>query len=157
MPLFRRRLPAGATEKRAQSASPAQPQPLPPPLPLPPFLRDNDIRTSLAPDAVITGKLSFTTATRIEGKLKGELRCTQLLIIGPTAIVEGWVKADELQIEGLVRGEIADTRKVEIHSGGKFTGRLNAQTLVLRDGGFFEGECHMGLEEPSAARNKANL
>ena len=155
MSLFRRRFLANKTGKGTPPASSAQPQPLPPPPALPPFLRDNDIRTSLAPDAVITGKLSFTTATRIEGKLKGELHCTQLLIIGPTAVVEGWVKADVLQIEGVVRGEIVDTRKVEIRSGGKFTGRLQSQTLVIRDGGVFDGECRMGLEESSAARNKA--
>ncbi len=40
------------------------------------------MRTSIGADAVINGKLSFTTPTRVEGKLKGELRCTQLLIIG---------------------------------------------------------------------------
>jgi hypothetical protein len=72
------------------------------------------VRTSIGADAVINGKLAFTTPTRVEGKLKGELRCTQLLIIGSTAVVEGWVKADELRVEGLVRGEIAETRKVEI-------------------------------------------
>jgi hypothetical protein len=30
-----------------------------------------DVRVSLGPDAEVTGKLSFATPTRIEGKLKG--------------------------------------------------------------------------------------
>jgi hypothetical protein len=40
---------------------------------------------SISADAIINGKLSFNTPTRIS-KLKGELRC-RLLIIGATAVV----------------------------------------------------------------------
>lgn len=154
MSLFRRRQ-ASVITKNAPAGSLPEAQPLNAPSPLPPFLRDNDIRTSVAPDAVITGKLSFTTTTRIEGRLKGEVGCTQRLIIGPSAVVEGWVRANELQIEGMVRGEITETRKVEIRPGGKFIGRLDVRVLVIQDGGLFDGECRMGLEEPSAVRNKA--
>ena len=49
---------------------------------------------------MISGRLSFTTPTRVEGKLKGELRCTELCIIGPTAVIEGTVRAEELRVEG---------------------------------------------------------
>jgi cytoskeletal protein CcmA (bactofilin family) len=135
---------------------PREPQPLAPPPPPPQFLREIDVRTSLGPDAVITGKLSFNTPTRIEGKLKGELRCTQLLIIGPNAVVEGWIKADELQIEGSVKGEIAETRKVEIRATGKFIGQMQTQFLSIRDGGFFDGECRMLVHDSQAARNQAS-
>ena len=122
---------------------PREPQPVAPPAP-PEFLRDTELRTSLAADSVVTGKLSFTTPTRIDGKLKGELRCTQLLVVGSTAIVEGWIRADNLRIEGTVRGEIADTRRVEIRPGGKFLGRVTAEMIVLHEGGLLDGECRIG-------------
>ena len=83
---------------------------------------------------------------RIEGKLKGELRCTELLIIGATAVVEGCVKAGELRIEGVVRGEITETRKVEICDRGMFAGNVTAQVLVVREGGVFEGNSIVGPE-----------
>jgi cytoskeletal protein CcmA (bactofilin family) len=60
--------------------------------------------------------------------------------------VEGWVRADELRIEGLVRGEIAETRKVEICPQGKLVGTVSARFLVVRDGGFLEGQCLVGTE-----------
>ncbi len=47
-----------------------------------------DVRVSLGPDAEVTGKLSFATPTRIEGKLKGELRASDLLVIGAQAVVQ---------------------------------------------------------------------
>ena len=46
-----------------------------------------DVRVSLGPDAEVTGKLSFATPTRIEGKLKGELRASDLLVIGSQALM----------------------------------------------------------------------
>ncbi|MGH7822543.1 MAG: bactofilin family protein [Candidatus Binatia bacterium] len=146
MSLFRKRSPRRPSPPKAE---PRAPQPVTPPPPPPQFLRDNDVRTSLGPDAVIAGRLSFTTPTRVEGKLKGELRCTDLLIIGPTAVVEGLVKAAELRIEGLVRGDVVETRKVEIAPSGRLFGTIRSSLLVVHDGGVFEGECRM---EPDGSR-----
>ena len=145
MGIFQKRSPDNPLAALEPPPPERQPQPVSPAAP-PPFLRENEVRTQIGPDAVINGKLSFTTPTRIEGKLKGELRCTQLLIIGPAAVVEGWVKADELRIEGLLRGEIAETRKVEICRQGRLVGNISARLLVVRDGAFFEGQCAVGPE-----------
>jgi cytoskeletal protein CcmA (bactofilin family) len=143
MGIFQKRSPDNPLAALQPPPPEKEPQPVSPSAP-PPFLRDNEVRTSIGADAVINGKLAFTTPTRVEGKLKGELRCTQLLIIGPTAVVEGWVKADELRIEGLLRGEIAETRKVEICPQGRLIGEVSSRFLVVREGGFFEGRCAVG-------------
>jgi cytoskeletal protein CcmA (bactofilin family) len=150
MGIFQKRSPDNPLAALEPPPPQRQPQPVSPAAP-PPFLRENEVRTYVGPDAVINGKLAFTTPTRIEGKLKGELRCTQLLIIGPSAVVEGWVKADELRIEGLLRGEIAETRKVEICPQGRLVGKVSARLLVVRDGAFLEGQCAVGPE--SATRS----
>jgi cytoskeletal protein CcmA (bactofilin family) len=145
MAIFQKRSPENPLASRQPAAPQRQPQPIAPAVP-PQFLRETEVRTSIAADAVINGKLAFTTPTRVEGKLKGELRCTQLLIIGATAIVEGTVKADELRIEGLVRGEISETRKVEICDKGKMYGKVTASVLVVRDGGLIEADCAVGAD-----------
>jgi len=135
---------ATAVANPAQAATPPPapraPQPVTPP-PAPDFLRGEELRTSLSADAVVTGKLSFTAPTRIDGKLKGDVRCTELLVIGATAVVEGSVRAHTVRIEGSVRGEIVDTKKAIIRSGGRFVGRIEADYVVLEDGGYFEGRC----------------
>ncbi len=144
MAIFQKRSPANPLSGRRIPPPPRPAPPAVPPAQPPQFLRDNEVRTQIAADAMINGKLSFTTPTRVEGKLKGELRCTQLLVIGPNAVVEGWVKADELQIEGIVRGEIAETRRVEIRPQGRFLGKVSARQLAIRDGGFLDGRCNVG-------------
>src|SRR5512143_644476 len=138
MAFFQKRSPENPLASLQPPPPQREPQPMPAPAPPPQFLRETEVRTSIGADAVINGKLSFNTPTRIEGKLKGELRCTELLIIGATAIVEGWVKADDLRIEGVVRGEIAETRKVEVCDRGTLVGKVTARLLVVREGGLFE-------------------
>lgn len=152
MAMFEKKSPVNPLAARQPPPPQRQPQPLPPPAAPPQFLRESEVRTSIAADAVINGKLAFTTPTRVEGKLKGELRCTQLLIIGASAVVEGWVKADELRVEGVLRGEVAETRKVEVCERGRLIGKVSAQRLVLHEGGHLDGECRIGSDDSSAER-----
>ncbi len=130
----------------AEGATPEPPKPPQPVLPpsTPEFLRGEELRTSLSADAVVTGKLSFTAPTRIDGKLKGDVRCTDLLVIGPTAIVEGSVRADTVRIEGTVRGEIVETRKVVIRRGARVSGVIESELLALEDGGHLDARCSRG-------------
>lgn len=103
-----------------------------------------DVRVSLGADAEVSGKLSFATATRIEGKLKGEIRSTDLLVIGPSAVVQATVKADRLVILGEVRGEVQEATRIQICAGGKLLGDVQTKGLVIEEGGLFEGRCAMG-------------
>ena len=75
-----------------------------------------DVRVSLGPDAEVTGKLSFATPTRIEGKLKGELRASDLLIIGPQAIVQANVR-DASQTETLAERIVEETLTPVVYDG----------------------------------------
>jgi cytoskeletal protein CcmA (bactofilin family) len=103
-----------------------------------------DVRVSLGPDAEVTGKLSFAIPTRIEGKLKGEVRATDLLVIGPQAIVHASVHAEKLVVLGEVRGEVRGQARVEICAGGKLVGDVDTKCLVVHEGALFEGRSNMG-------------
>src|SRR3989475_1628075 len=96
-----------------------------------------DVRVSLGPDAEVTGKLSFATPTRIEGKLKGELRASDLLIIGAQAVVQANVHAEKLIVLGEVRGQVEGASRVEICAGGGPFGGIEAKGLVAPEGGGF--------------------
>src|SRR5438309_11801516 len=109
MAIFQKRSPDNPLAALQPPAPQRSPQPITPPSAPPQFLRDTEVRTQIGADAVIHGKLAFTTPTRVEGKLTGELHCWQLLIMGPTAVAGGRVMADELRIEGMVSGEIAES------------------------------------------------
>jgi cytoskeletal protein CcmA (bactofilin family) len=105
-----------------------------------------DVRVSLGPDAEVTGKLSFATPTRIEGKLKGELRATDLLVIGAQAVVQANVQAEKLVVLGEVRGQVQGASRIEICAGGRLYGDIETKCLVVQEGATFEGRSKMGQE-----------
>ena len=105
-----------------------------------------DVRVSLGPDAEVTGKLSFATPTRIEGKLKGEIRASDLLVVGPQAIVQANVQADKLVVLGEIRGQVLGANRIEICAGGKLYGDVETKALVIHEGATFEGRSKMGHE-----------
>jgi cytoskeletal protein CcmA (bactofilin family) len=105
-----------------------------------------DVRVSLGPDAEVTGKLSFATPTRIEGKLKGELRASDLLVIGAQAVVQANVQAEKLVVLGEIRGHVQGASRVEICAGGRLYGDIETKCLVVQEGATFEGRSKMGHE-----------
>ena len=110
-----------------------------------------DVRVSLGPDAEVTGKLSFATPTRIEGKLKGDVRASDLLVVGPQAIVQANVQAEKLVVLGEVRGQVLGASRVEICSGGKIYGDVETKALIVHEGATFEGRSKMGHDLGVAA------
>ena len=114
-----------------------------------------DVRVSLGPDAQVTGKLVFSTPTRIEGKLKGELRASDILVIGTQAVVHANVHAAKLVVLGEVHGSVSGALHVEICAGGRVYGEIETRALVVREGARFEGRSKMGLSLVPPTREAA--
>ena len=109
-----------------------------------------DVRVSLGSDAEVSGKLSFVSPTRVEGKLKGEVRASDLLVVGPQAIVQATVRAAKLVVLGEVRGEVLGASRIEVCPGGKLFGDVETQSLVIQEGATFEGRSRMSGQTPAA-------
>jgi cytoskeletal protein CcmA (bactofilin family) len=102
-----------------------------------------DVRISLGPDAEVTGKLSFSDATRLEGKLKGELKGSALVVIGSNAVVEATVEAERLVVLGRIQGNVTSRGGLEIRAGGRVIGDIQTRNLVVDEGGVLEGKVSM--------------
>src|SRR2546428_8247909 len=107
-----------------------------------------EVRVSRGPDAEVTGKLSFTVPTRIEGKLKGEVRATDLLVVGPQAIVHASVQAEKLIVLGEVRGEVRHAARVEICTGGRLFGDVETKVLAVPEGAPLDRNSRTGGQRP---------
>ena len=102
-----------------------------------------EIRTFLDTGTQISGKLSFTTPTRIEGRMRGEVRASDLLVIAAGAQVQGTVWATSLVVAGEIRGQILGAERVEIQPGGRVAGTIETKVLIIPEGAIFEGDCRM--------------
>jgi cytoskeletal protein CcmA (bactofilin family) len=101
------------------------------------------LRSSLGHDTVVSGRLSFTMPTRIDGTLRGEVRASEMLVVGEDAVVEGVIRALRLVVLGQVRGEVRGAAQVEIGSSGRLIGTVEAHSLVVQEGGCLDGDCRI--------------
>ncbi len=105
--------------------------------------KDEDIKAFLGKGAEFEGKLVLTGSVRIEGNFKGEVMGNGTLIIGDGSLVEANIDIDNILIFGEVRGNLNIKEKTEITSQGRLTGPLITSTLIIHEGGSFNGDCQM--------------
>jgi cytoskeletal protein CcmA (bactofilin family) len=126
------------------------PAPAPPPPrpaePAPAFLTPPpQVRAMLDRESTVSGKLSFAGPTRIDGTLRGEVRASDLLIIGETGSLDGTVRAVSLLVLGRVDGQVLGAERVEVGPQGRLSGSVETEVLVVRDGGQIDADCRVAL------------
>ena len=88
----------------------------------------------------------------IDGYVKGSIVLEGDIIIGPTGVAEAELKANNVIIQGTVRGNVTARQHLEILSSGNMTGDISARSIDLREGSSFEGRSRMiksGTAEPA--------
>ncbi|MCK5222200.1 MAG: polymer-forming cytoskeletal protein, partial [Candidatus Aminicenantes bacterium] len=68
------------------------------------------------------------------------------LIVGEGGIVEADVDVANISVNGVVKGTLKASERVEIYSLGRVTGEIITPKLIVEDGAFFQGSCQMELK-----------
>ncbi len=102
-------------------------------------------------DSEFKGKIISEGIFRLDGKLEGEIFHKGILIIGETAVIKGKLEVNALTLNGTIEGEVTAKERVEIHAKGKLYGNISTTTLVIQDGGIFEGNCKMGAKSDNVS------
>jgi cytoskeletal protein CcmA (bactofilin family) len=105
----------------------------------PSFIQGNAPRTVLFPDSSISGKLSYNLPVKIDSRFSGEIKATELLVIGRNAVVDAQISARHLKLEGKLIGNVQVIGCFEILPGGHFQGEARVGELMIHPGAVFEG------------------
>jgi cytoskeletal protein CcmA (bactofilin family) len=97
------------------------------------------VRTVLFPDSSVSGKLSYNLPVKIDSRFSGEVKASDLLVVGPNAQVDAHIFARRLQLEGKLVGHVQVIGCFEIMPGGHFKGEVRAAELKVHPGAVFEG------------------
>lgn len=97
----------------------------------------------LGKDTAFEGKLTFHGTIRIDSHFKGEISADGGLVIGKGAMIEANMHISYILISGEIHGNIIADDRIAIHPTGKVFGDIQAPTVVINEGGTFEGNCRM--------------
>ena len=100
------------------------------------------VETVLGDGAVFEGDVSCEGSMKVEGILKGNVKTTNTLVVGPNGSVSGDISAGEVIVFGEVNGKV-DAGTLEIKSTGKITGEILIETLITDAGGAMMAKCEM--------------
>jgi cytoskeletal protein CcmA (bactofilin family) len=109
------------------------------------------LRTVLFPDSSISGKLSYNLPVKIDSRFSGEIKASDLLVVGSNAQVDAHISARQLQVEGKLVGNVQVLGCFEIMPGGRFQGEFKAGELKVHPGAVCEGKGKvLGLDDSGA-------
>lgn len=95
--------------------------------------------TVVGEGTVIRGIQEVSGELFVYGSVEGNVRCDSLVTIQASARAEGEIVAAEIRIDGRCDGTV-ECGRFTVGSSGVFTGTVIADTLVIENGGTFEGD-----------------
>jgi cytoskeletal protein CcmA (bactofilin family) len=115
--------------------------------------KPDDLSAFLDESAEIQGTFTFSGTVMLNGKLHGEVRTPDTLIVGDKAVLNANIRAGTVMIHGEVVGNVVATERVELRGRARVFGDVEAPVVVVDEGVVFEGHCRMtrpGSPEPDA-------
>ena len=102
------------------------------------------LRALLGRESEVRGKLSFCGPSRIDGRLRGEVRGSDMLVIGESGYVNGTIRATSLVVLGRFEGAVVGAERVEIGPRGALQGSIETRALVVHEGAQLSSDCRIG-------------
>ena len=125
------------------------------------FSDKNKRRGATAHDSAVTiltsncrfnGKLYCKGASRIGGKIEGQVISEGLLIIEGEAEVKANIIVDEVIVQGQINGTLQAHKRVELRETSKFQGEIVSPALIIREGAQFDGRAAMSNDNLEPAK-----
>jgi len=113
------------------------------------FIDESSDKKILEVDASMQGDFCFKDPVRlkINGKFEGTLDTKGNLIISKRAIVNAQVKGEDIEIGGIVNGNIFASRSLALRSSAIVTGNVTTDLFSVQIGAIFNGKCEMKRKE----------
>lgn len=97
----------------------------------------------------VEGKFTSTENVRFDGTLKGEFSCTQRLVMGESAKIEGTVVVQDAIVMGTIDGQLLVKGNLHLKPTAFINGNIKAKTMTVEEGARYAGECKIGVEKGS--------
>ena len=114
-------------------------------------IKDGTLSGFVGSGTSVTGEATFKSMLRIDGHFSGRITSpTGTLIVGAGGQVDANVEVAVATIQGVVNGDIIGGQRIELGRAGKVNGNIQTPSLVIEQGGVFEGSCKMVQQKAAA-------
>ena len=117
---------------------------------------DSGQTTVIANGTELEGKFSCVENVRLDGVIKGEVRVTKRIVMGPEGKVIGNIHAQDAVIKGRINGDLVVTESLHLTESAVIEGNIAAKTMIVDEGARYNGTCKIGESAvKSSAQPKA--
>jgi len=102
---------------------------------------DNIVNSIIGNGSEFKGEFKINGLLRIDGKFQGTIETEGKVLIGQTGEALTDIKARNVVVGGLVKGNILATERVTFLSSGKIIGNIITPSIIMEEGVTFEGKC----------------
>jgi cytoskeletal protein CcmA (bactofilin family) len=129
--------------------------PTPPPQAVAEHTRPADDFARIEHGVEMSGRLVTERSLRVEGEFRGEIESGGAVVVTESGAVEAPIRARTVEIFGAVVGDVSAGREIVIHPTGRLHGDVDAPSLVVMRGAFFNGKTRMYRPERTLAQADA--
>lgn len=108
-----------------------------------------EVTCVISKDTVIEGTFGADQDVRLDGVVKGDVKCGKRLVMGNTGKIEGTLLAKGAVIMGTVQGEVNIDGTLHLKSSAEIHGNIQAHSMIVDEGAKYNGQCRVG--KPTAA------
>ena len=118
-----------------------------------------EIASLIGGGTTIVGDIAFSGGLRIDGTVRGAVRCVDgdkagMLVISELGTVEGEVRAAHLVVAGRINGPVYASELVELQPKARIAGDVHYRALEMHNGAIVDG---MLAYAPGESTAKAGL
>jgi cytoskeletal protein CcmA (bactofilin family) len=99
--------------------------------------------TVVGAGAKLEGTIVSAGSLRVDGHVKGHIQADGDVMLSPQSSVEADIRAENLSVAGRFHGSIVVKGRAELARGGRIDGNITAKSLVIQEGGIFNGQSIM--------------
>jgi cytoskeletal protein CcmA (bactofilin family) len=96
--------------------------------------------TRIEPSTFMKGNMESKEEIIIEGKFEGSISSTEKVTVAKGALVKGPVVCKEIDVGGIIEGDVTARECARLFAFGKIHGDLNTGHLFVEDGGVLAGK-----------------
>ena len=123
-------------------------------------IRSSKIETLIGQGIVISGDLKFSGGLHLDGKIIGDVTSNEgsnsVLVVSDHGGIEGDVHVPFAVINGMVKGNVFASQKLELSGNASITGNVHYNLLEMASGAEVNGNMVHDLEESKRLEHQSD-